>query len=197
MPAKPSRNKAELSLVHPDLKCCVCGSEENVETCHDCLQRHYCSVTCQKLDRKLHRLHCLVQADACETCGEKAGLKKCSGCLQRNYCSPECQAKAWKEHKVVCKAYKYVGLGVKDPDQVAIGLMEYAGKLGQSNLRESDLRVAMEALAFCKAFKVTSYYTLAAMGNISNTLAGMSRYEEAEIFARERVTETDKVRISD
>jgi tetratricopeptide (TPR) repeat protein len=192
--SKPNRDKVELNLLHAD-ECCVCGlATENVVTCHGCHQRDYCSRACQKTDWKLHRHGCLRKKDACEKCGKKEGLNSCAGCFQRLYCSPECQKDAWPEHKAICKAYKYVGRDVTDPEQVAIKLSEYAARLGASNLRESELRVAIEFLELCKASKLPSDFTLTAMYNLSGTLTMMSRYPEAEIFAREMVAESEKLK---
>jgi tetratricopeptide (TPR) repeat protein len=192
--SKLSRTKLELNPVHTD-KCCVCGSEDLIDpkTCHGCHQRDYCGRACQKSDWGLHRHWCLRKKDACEMCGKNEGLNACSGCLRRQYCSEECQKKAWPEHKSICKAYKAVGLEVKDCEQVAIKLLEYTEQLCNSNLLESKLRVAMEALAFCKASDLKSKFSFKALYDISCTLSQMSRYEEAEIFAREMVAESDKL----
>jgi hypothetical protein len=80
-----------------------------------------------------------------------------------------------------------VGLEVTDPEQVAVKLSEYIQKLSSLNQRESQLRVATEALAVCRAGKVEIGFTITAMGNLSSTLEQMSRYQEAESFAREMV----------
>jgi tetratricopeptide (TPR) repeat protein len=125
-------------------------------------------------------------------CGKKEGLNFCSGCLQRQYCSPKCQKEAWKEHKPVCNAYKAVGLDLTDPEQVANKLMEYAKQLGDSNLCESQLRVSTEVLAFCKVSEVNIECTMTALANLSVNLCTMSRFSEAEIFAREMVAELEK-----
>jgi tetratricopeptide (TPR) repeat protein len=77
--------------------------------------------------------------------------------------------------------------------QVARKLNEYGSQLGASNLKESQLRVATEVLAFCKVSKLDSDFTMMAMGNLSITLSNMSRYQEAEIFARELVAESEKL----
>jgi tetratricopeptide (TPR) repeat protein len=171
----------------------VCGSDDGVETCHDCLDRHYCSPACQELDWGLHRLRCRPFTEACESCGKKEGLNACSGCLHRKYCCKECQAKAWPDHKVICKTYKAIGRTVTDPEEIASRLLEHAAQLGDANLRESQLRVTIEALALCKAFKVKRDLTLPTMYNLSLVLEGMSRYPEAEIIARDMVAESDKV----
>jgi tetratricopeptide (TPR) repeat protein len=192
--SKPSRaKKAELSLVHIDT-CFVCDLvTEEVVTCHGCHQRDYCSRACQKIDWGLHRHMCLRKTNACEMCGEKEGLNSCTGCFQRKYCSEECQARAWKEHKALCKAYQTVGLEVTNPEELAVKLSDYAVQLGISNLRESQLRVRMEILAFCKSSKLDADFTISAMANLSSTLSAMSRFPEAEIFAREMVAESEKV----
>jgi tetratricopeptide (TPR) repeat protein len=86
-----------------------------------------------------------------------------------------------------------VGLEVKDPELVAHKLLNYSKQLNDSNLLESELRVSTEALAFCKASKVSSEKTLAVMYQISSTLSSMSRFPEAEIFARELGVEAEKI----
>jgi tetratricopeptide (TPR) repeat protein len=170
----------------------VCGSEENIVTCHDCLQRDYCSIRCQKIDRKLHRHMCNPKKDACEMCGKKQDLNTCAGCFHRMYCSPECQAKAWAEHKTICRAYRYVGRDVTDPDEVVSKLNDYASELGDSNRLESQLRVRTEIVALRKASGMDPELILMANYNVSITLERMSRYQEAEFFAREMVAESDK-----
>jgi tetratricopeptide (TPR) repeat protein len=129
----------------------------------------------------------------CEFCGKKEDLNACSGCLHRKYCSKECRAKARPDHQLICEAYQAIGRNVTNPDKVARGLLGYAGQLGYSNLCESQLRVLTEALAVCNAFKVKRDLTLPVMYNLSLTLEGMARLEEAEVFAREMVAESDKV----
>jgi tetratricopeptide (TPR) repeat protein len=192
--SKQYRTKLELSPVHTN-KCCVCGSEDIIDpkTCHGCHQRDYCTLKCQKVDWGLHRHWCLRKKNACEVCGKKEDLNSCSGCRQRQYCSTKCQTDAWAEHKVICKAYKAVGLDVTNPDHVADKLINYAVQLSNSNLLESELRVSMEVLAFCKASELKSDAPFQALYNLSVTLESMSRYPEAEIFARELVAESDKV----
>jgi tetratricopeptide (TPR) repeat protein len=71
--------------------------------------------------------------------------------------------------------------------------VEYAVQLGDSNRLESQLRVSIEALAFCKEVKVKDDIRLSSMGNVSALLGDMSRYQEAEIFAREMVAEAKKL----
>jgi tetratricopeptide (TPR) repeat protein len=166
---------------------------ENVLTCQNCLNRDYCSIACQKIDRKLHRHMCLRKKDACEMCGKKKNISSCSGCFQRMYCSPECQKEAWAEHKPVCNAYKAVGRDVTDPEQVVIKLSEHGNQLRNSNRFESELRVRMEVLAYCKASKLEYSIIVIATYNLSMTLLNMSRYPEAEIFAREMVAESEKL----
>jgi hypothetical protein len=124
-------------------------------------------------------------------CGKIENLHSCTGCFQRQYCSPECQKEAWPEHNAICEAWKYVGLHVTDPEEVAYKLSLYTQQLGDSNLRESQLRVSLEVFAFCKAFKLMRE-TLGAISNVASTLEHMGRHPEAEIFAREMVTESEK-----
>jgi tetratricopeptide (TPR) repeat protein len=126
-------------------------------------------------------------------CGKKKNLNYCSGCLQRQYCSPKCQKDAWPEHKALCKGYQFVGLEVTDPKEVVFKLNNYLGGLIDSNRLESALRVAIEVLALSKEPKMKSDTTLGAMGNVSAILRHMSRYQEAEIFAREMVAESEKL----
>jgi tetratricopeptide (TPR) repeat protein len=121
------------------------------------------------------------------------GLQLCSGCHQRQYCSPECQKKAWAEHKVICKTWQFVGRDVTSLREVVRLLHKHGNRLGDLNLRESELNVAMEVLAFCKASNADSDLTLTAIFNISITLEAMSRYPEAETFAREMIAETEKL----
>jgi hypothetical protein len=87
-------------------------------------------------------------------CGKKEGLNSCSGCFQRMYCCLECQKKAWAEHKALCKAWQYVGRDVTDPVQVVSKHTDYALQLSDSNRYESQLRVMIEVLAFCKVSNV-------------------------------------------
>jgi tetratricopeptide (TPR) repeat protein len=126
-------------------------------------------------------------------CGKKENLNSCTGCFHCNYCSKECQAKGWWEHKVICRAYKAVGHDVTDPEQVVLGLLDYARELGDSNRHESQLRVSTETLAFCKASNVQTQLMMEAMSSVGTTLRDMSRYSEAEIFAREMVAEAEKL----
>jgi hypothetical protein len=126
-------------------------------------------------------------------CGKKEKLNSCTGCFRRQYCSTECQTKAWADHKPVCNAYKYVGREVTDLEQVARKLMECSVNLCSSNRLESALRVSTEVLALCKASKLDIDFTVAAMDHVSGTLRAMSRDQEAEIFAREMVAESEKV----
>jgi hypothetical protein len=79
-----------------------------------------------------------------------------------------------------------VGRDVTDPEQVINKLSKYADQLADFNLFESELRVIRtEILAFRKVSKVSSDQTLTAIYNLSIMLSRMSRYQEAEIFARE------------
>jgi hypothetical protein len=185
-----SRSTPELGLLHPASQCCVCGSKENIVTCHGCHQRDYCGIACQKLDRKLHRTMCLRKKDACEMCGKKKNLHSCSGCFQRQYCSPECQKEAWPEHKAICNAYKAIGLDATDPEEVVCKLSAYIHQL--RNQLETKLRVSTEIVVLCKASKVKREHTLKAMFNLSRTLEQMTRYPEAETFAREMMAESEK-----
>jgi tetratricopeptide (TPR) repeat protein len=190
--SKIFRPKAELGLVHAS-ECCVCGAKDNIVTCHNCHQRDYCSPECQEIDWRLHRNMCLRKKDACEVCGTKEGLNSCSGCFQHMYCSTECQKKAWAEHKAICNAYKYVGRDVTDPMEILRKLNDYCEQLSNSNRLESEMRVRTEALSFCRASGVVIEATLIAIDNLSSTLEFMSRFQEAEIFAREMVAESEKV----
>jgi hypothetical protein len=70
--------------------------------------------------------------------------------------------------------------------------MEYSFQLVKSNLRESQLQVSTELLAFCKANKVIVDLLLNAICNITITLQNMSRYPEAEVFSREMVAKSEK-----
>jgi tetratricopeptide (TPR) repeat protein len=83
-------------------------------------------------------------------------------------------------------------LGVTDPEEVVRKLQEYSLQLGHSNLLESQLRVETELLAFCKASNMNRETTMDSMLYLSITLSSMSRYSEAEIFARELVEESEK-----
>jgi hypothetical protein len=85
-----------------------------------------------------------------------------------------------------------VGIGVTDPEQVVIKMGRYALQLSDSNLLESKLRVLTEVLSFCKASKLTCELFLKALYSFTLTLSDMSRYSEAEIFARAMVAESDK-----
>jgi tetratricopeptide (TPR) repeat protein len=125
-------------------------------------------------------------------CGKKEGLNSCSGCLQRDYCSEECQKKAWAEHKPLCRAYKAVGLELKDPEQIANKLLAYSRELGRLNLHQSEVRVVTEVLAFCKRFNVSREMHTAKY-NLATTLVDMARHSEAEIFAREMIADLESV----
>jgi tetratricopeptide (TPR) repeat protein len=187
--SKPLRPKAKLNLVRAKT-CHVCGSEYHMLTCEDCLERDYCSLKCQKIDRTLHRHMCLRKMDRCETCGTNEGLNWCSACLQRQYCSTACQKKARKDHKLVCDAYKAVGLEVVDPEELIQKLLAHSAQLGRSNQHESQLRVEIEALALSKALQMSDR-TLLAKHNLSTILEAMSRYPEAEVYAREMVADSE------
>jgi tetratricopeptide (TPR) repeat protein len=82
---------------------------------------------------------------------------------------------------------------VTDPEHVFDKLLEYAKQLGDSNRFESELRVLIEVLIFCKKSKLEDDIRLSSMGNVSVLLRDMSRYPEAEIFAREMVAESEKL----